>query len=68
LQQNIDLEETEKYESYFKMYPTHHLSSFLLEKYKLLIDANTPSPECILPKPPVEGLDTAFIPKYDTEL
>ncbi len=50
------------------MYPTHHLSSFLLEKYKLLIDANTPSPDCLLPKPPVEGVDTAFIPKYDTEL
>lgn len=39
------------------MYPTHHLSNFLLEKYKLLIQANTPTPENIMPKAPVENMD-----------
>ena len=50
---------------YFKMYPTHHLSSFLLEKYKLLTNANTPSPQIILPKPLIEGIEEVFMPKYD---
>ena len=48
------------------MYPNHHLSEFLIQKYQLLVNANTPTPEVIMPKPPIEGLSEIFIPKYDT--
>ena len=38
---------------YFKMYPNHHLSSFLLEKYCLLVKAGAETPQFILPKSPL---------------
>lgn len=35
----IDLEDSNEYDSYFKNYPNHHLSHFLLDKYKMLEEA-----------------------------
>ena len=35
---------------YFKMYPNHHLSSFLLDKFQVLVSAKIENPLVVLPK------------------
>lgn len=37
--EEIDLEDSIQYETYFKNYPNHHLSHFLLDKYQMMVDA-----------------------------
>jgi hypothetical protein len=50
LQSNqIDLEANEAYQTYFKSYPNHHISHYLLEKYSMALDTNAPAPAYRLP-------------------
>ena len=38
-QEEIDIEDSQAYETYYKNYPNHHLSHFLLDKYNTMVEA-----------------------------
>lgn len=59
----IDLEDAHEYETYFKNYPNHHLSHFLLDKYKVLEQAEAEPEAYSLP----ENKDT-YVPPFDSKL
>lgn len=60
----IDLDSNDKYETYFKSYPNHHISHYLQEKLTMALEADSPAPAYHLPAAPVE----AFLPLGEREL
>ena len=60
----IDLESNDKYESYFRSYPNHHISHYLLEKYHMALNANLPPPQYALPPEQRE----VFVPACEAEM
>lgn len=38
-QGHIDIESTVAYDNYFKGYPNHHISHFLLDKFNMMVEA-----------------------------
>lgn len=60
----IDLDSNDKYETYFKSYPNHHISHYLQEKLTMALDADSPAPPYRLPAAPLDP----FLPPTDKEL
>ena len=52
------------YDTYFRNYPTHHLSQYLLEKYQMQISAKAVPIQYELPT----KSDQTFVPKFDKDL
>lgn len=61
--EEIDIEDAQAYENYFKSYPNHHLSHFLLDKYNMMIEAEAEASQYIPPAGP-----ESHIPPFDDKL
>lgn len=61
--EEIDIEDAGIYENYYKSYPSHHLSHFLLDKYKLMVEAEAETSKYVPPNGP-----DAHVPIFEDKL
>jgi hypothetical protein len=62
LEEEIDIEDAQGYEPYFKNYPNHHISHLLLEKFNMLVAAES------LPNQYHPPCPNAHVPAFDERL
>lgn len=62
-QEEIDIEDSQAYETYYKNYPNHHLSHFLLDKYNTMVEAEAEVTKYLLP-----GGSNSHVPSFDEKL